>query len=340
MPSTVGLLPQYEVLAALGSNPATLSVVSNRLVSCQITRGRTDELGTMQVGQMTLVLDNGDGAFSPDNPASPYAGYLVPGRKMQIAARFDTATAWNPLFTGYIDSIRPEDNGPLDSNVIIQCVDWLGLMNIKSVTGNVTSGVNVTHWADQSGHARTATAHGSPTQVMSVQNNFPSVRFDGATQYFTLGSSAMGGPNWTVFTVFILANTASNNALYAEALTTGYRFVYESGTTYTTYAYDGTNTSSASDPTTLAANTCYVGTSTSANGIPTTSYINGDVGMSGNATLSAFTPTNFTIGAVTTTATSDFFAGDMLCVIVYNSVLSSTNRTAVRDYLKTLYAAY
>jgi hypothetical protein len=140
MPSTIGLLPQYEVLAALGSNPATLSVVSNRLVSCQITRGRTDELGTMQTSTMTLILDNGDGAFSPDNPSSPYAGYLVPGRKMQIAARFDTATAWNPLFTGYIDSIRPEDNGPLDSNVIIQCIDWLGKINIKSVTGNVTSG--------------------------------------------------------------------------------------------------------------------------------------------------------------------------------------------------------
>jgi hypothetical protein len=140
MPSTVGLLPQYEVLAALGSNPATLSVVSNRLVSCQITRGRTDELGTMQTSTMTLVLDNGDGAFSPDNPSSPYAGYLVPGRKVQIAARFDTATAWNPLFTGYIDSIRPEDNGPLDSNVIIQCIDWLGKINIKSVTGIVTSG--------------------------------------------------------------------------------------------------------------------------------------------------------------------------------------------------------
>jgi hypothetical protein len=140
MPSTIGLLPQYQVLAALGSNPATLSVVSNRLVSCQITRGRTDELGTMQVGQMTLVLDNTDGAFSPDNPSSPYAGYLVPGRSMQIAARFDTATAWNPLFTGYIDSIRPEDNGPLDSNVIIQCIDWLGKINIKNITGNVTSG--------------------------------------------------------------------------------------------------------------------------------------------------------------------------------------------------------
>jgi hypothetical protein len=233
------------------------------------------------------------------------------------------------------DTVLAYGPSSFDPTMISGCMLYL-----RSDLGVETSGVNVTHWADQSGHGRTATAQGSPTQVMSVQNNFPSVRFNGTNQYFTLGSSAMGGANWTVFTVFILANTASNNALYAEALTTGYQLVFESSTTYTTYAYDGTNTSSASDPTTLAANTCYVGTSTSANGIPTTSYINGDAGMSGNATLSAFTPTNFTIGAATTTATTDFFAGDMLCVIVYNSVLSSTNRTAVRDYLKTLYAAY
>jgi hypothetical protein len=645
MPTTVGALPQYQVLMALSATPTTLAAVTSRLVSCSITRGRTDELGTMQAGQMTLVLDNRDGAFSPDNGASPYAGYLVPGRRVQINARFDTATAWNPLFYGYIDSIRPEDNGPLDSNIVFQSIDWLGLMNIKNITGNVTSGgagphdlinwweslialvdptatqlivnptdgtsqnlldyaytnanalqalndfaaavrgvvfvsaggtvcatanggtassalfnnyfvfdqqginpaanvvpytnmdydlttqylynditvtatntwegsrnaqdaasiaaygkrslnlqfpymdigqaapmantlmlayrnpkprvhaltidvdgttgitqsghtaadllfgleltapvsvaksapgslginrtmvvegikhdikpdfggvgvmheitlqltettninpavwklgvsklgidtvlaygplpfapttitgcqlylrsdigvttsgTTVTQWNDQSGNSRHATPVGGPTRVLSVQNGYPSVRLNGTNQYFTLASSAMGGANWTVFVVFKASDVTAGRVPYAEENNVAYRGVVFGSANFEVIVNDGSVFTNPIDPTTLTTGTCYVATGTSANGNPGIAYVNGDAGTSASNTISAFTPTRFTIGAFNN-YTAYFFVGDLLCLIVYNNVLSSADRITVRDGLKTLYAAY
>jgi hypothetical protein len=212
---------------------------------------------------------------------------------------------------------------------------------LRSDLGVTTSGVNVTQWLDQSGNIRNATPVGSPPQIANVQNGYPSIRLDGTSQYFTLASSAMGGANWTVFTVFKLANITSSNVLYAETATPNlFRMVQTATTSYRTYVSDGTLATNIADATTLALSTCYVGTSTSANGNPTISYVNGDTGTSGTAALGAYTPINFRIGAYTTTSTVDFFGGDLLCVIVYNSVLSSADRATVRDALKTLYAAY
>lgn len=37
-----------------------------------IRRGRSDELGEMSAGSLTLTLANKDGRFTPGNPVSPY----------------------------------------------------------------------------------------------------------------------------------------------------------------------------------------------------------------------------------------------------------------------------
>jgi hypothetical protein len=50
----------------------------------KITRYRTDEFGEIQPSKLGLTLDNRDGRFTPDNPASPYAPNVKSGKKIRV----------------------------------------------------------------------------------------------------------------------------------------------------------------------------------------------------------------------------------------------------------------
>lgn len=56
-----------------------------------ITRGRADESSEVDAGQMTLVLSNLDGRYTPRNPNSPYFGSL--GRNTRIRVRLEDNSA-------------------------------------------------------------------------------------------------------------------------------------------------------------------------------------------------------------------------------------------------------
>lgn len=48
--------------------------------------GRQYELDAVESGTMSLSLDNLDGAFDPDNAASPFTGYVLPYRRIRLVA--------------------------------------------------------------------------------------------------------------------------------------------------------------------------------------------------------------------------------------------------------------
>jgi hypothetical protein len=51
---------------------------------------------------LTLYLRNDDGRWNPENPASPYAGYMFPNRKIRV--RKDGSTVW----IGWVELFSPE----------------------------------------------------------------------------------------------------------------------------------------------------------------------------------------------------------------------------------------
>ena len=72
--------------------------------SVKITRGRDDVLASMVAGTATIVLHDPDGLYNPLNPSSPLASYLLPMRRIYVAA--DNGGDLEYLITGFIRSIE------------------------------------------------------------------------------------------------------------------------------------------------------------------------------------------------------------------------------------------
>jgi hypothetical protein len=66
------------------------------------TRGRNAQADLFQTGSLTLRIVDQNGDFNPQNPASPYYGYLVPMRKVAITATYGGVEY--PMFSGFITS--------------------------------------------------------------------------------------------------------------------------------------------------------------------------------------------------------------------------------------------
>lgn len=72
-----------------------------------INRGRQFELDSMQAGTCTLILDNRDRRFDPDNTASPYYPNVIPTKRINVRATWASVTY--DVFTGYVESWVPID---------------------------------------------------------------------------------------------------------------------------------------------------------------------------------------------------------------------------------------
>jgi hypothetical protein len=122
--------------------------------SIKIQRGRNIMRDTYETGTCTVRVLDETGAFNPQNPLSPYAGYLTPLRKIRVAAT--TPTTQHFLFSGYVDSYKysfpiGQELGYVD----IVCSDAFRLFqmaNISTVTGATagqTTGTRITKILDQ-----------------------------------------------------------------------------------------------------------------------------------------------------------------------------------------------
>ena len=107
--------------------------LSSQTRQIKISRGRNIMRDTYEAGTCTVRVIDQNGDFNPQNPASPYFGYLTPLRKLRVAAT--TITAQNFLFSGYVTDYKytyptGEELGYVD----ITCNDAFRLFAMANVT--------------------------------------------------------------------------------------------------------------------------------------------------------------------------------------------------------------
>jgi hypothetical protein len=84
--------------------PEPIVDLSSQTRQITIRRGRNIMRDTYEAGSCTVRVIDQDGSFNPQNPASPYFGYLTPLRKIRVAAT--TTTTQSFLFSGYVTDYK------------------------------------------------------------------------------------------------------------------------------------------------------------------------------------------------------------------------------------------
>jgi len=107
--------------------------------SITIENGRNIQSDTYQAGTAVIRVYDNDGSWNPQNTSSIYYPYLVPLRKIRVAAT--TSTAQEFLFSGYTTEYRyyydqAENVGYVD----IYAADAFRLLNLAQVTTVADSG--------------------------------------------------------------------------------------------------------------------------------------------------------------------------------------------------------
>jgi hypothetical protein len=124
----------------------TYTDVSAQHISTRITRGRSHELDRMVAGKAVTRLRDPDGYFDTTNLGSPYAGNVLPMRRMRIRGMWQGVTY--DRFNGYIESYpRSWTPGPAGiAYVEIHAVDAfkvLALAKVSTVRSAESSGTRV-----------------------------------------------------------------------------------------------------------------------------------------------------------------------------------------------------
>ena len=118
--------------AILADAPSDIVDITGQVMKCSTRRGRNRILSNFEAGTATVVLNDPNSDFNPQNTSSPYYGKLLPLRKIRIYA--DVTLAGIPyryyIFSGYINSY---DTGFYQgtnetSTVTLQCVDGFRLL--------------------------------------------------------------------------------------------------------------------------------------------------------------------------------------------------------------------
>ena len=119
------------------ADAATITAdVSNTVQAVNISRGRNALSDVFQTGTCSVVIADQEGAFNPENTASPYYGLIQPLRKITITAT-DPATGivW-AMFAGYTTGFNYQQSRDVGvvSTTTITAVDGFRLANLATLT--------------------------------------------------------------------------------------------------------------------------------------------------------------------------------------------------------------
>ena len=141
-------LPTLTCEIAFGDPTAipTYTDVSAQHIATRITRGRNHELDRMVAGKAVTRLRDPDGYFDTTNLGSPYAGNVLPMRRMRVRGTWQGVTY--DRFNGYIESYpRSWTPGPAGiAYVEIHAVDAfkvLALAKVSTARSAESSGARV-----------------------------------------------------------------------------------------------------------------------------------------------------------------------------------------------------
>jgi hypothetical protein len=134
--------------------PEPVIDLSSQTRQITIRRGRNIMRDTYEAGTCTVRVIDQNGDFNPQNPASPYFGFLTPLRKIRVAATTDTTQAF--LFSGYVTDYKytypvGQELGYVD----ISCADAFRLFamanvtTVASATAGQTTGTRIDKILDQ-----------------------------------------------------------------------------------------------------------------------------------------------------------------------------------------------
>jgi hypothetical protein len=134
--------------------PEPVIDLSSQTRQITIKRGRNIMRDTYEAGNCTVRVIDQNGDFNPQNPSSPYFGYLTPLRKIRVAATTDTTQAF--LFSGYVTDYKytypvGQELGYVDIN----CADAFRLFamanvtTVASATAGQTTGTRIDKILDQ-----------------------------------------------------------------------------------------------------------------------------------------------------------------------------------------------
>ena len=170
-------------------------VTTRTLLPLEYFRGRdyaSQLTGRSRAGWLTATLNNESGDYSPFNGASPLAGTLLPGRRVQLQGgreafpyTFPIAFANAPLWTGYVDSISPMKTAPGEvKKAILKAVGPLGYLNQRKLaipmTTSVTTGTAIGNILDEAGWGADRTLDAGQTTMdrfwVSRQNTISALR--------------------------------------------------------------------------------------------------------------------------------------------------------------------
>jgi len=139
-----------------GDSPVATPTIdlSSQTRKITIKRGRNIMRDTYEAGTCTVRVIDQDGSFNPQNPASPYFGYLTPLRKVRVAAT--TSTDQSFLFSGYVTDYKyTYPQGQELGYVDIACSDAFRLFamanvtTVASATAGQTTGTRIDKILDQ-----------------------------------------------------------------------------------------------------------------------------------------------------------------------------------------------
>ena len=185
--------------------------ISQWVDSHGIMRGRQHELRQFEAGTCQLHLNNVDGRFNPWNSSSPYTGFLLPRKLLQV--RVTVAGTTYTRFTGHIDSWPIEWNDPISGFASLHATDAFRLFQANNVT---STGYATQVLADgATGYWRLGDPAGATQAADSSGNNNPAAVPSDATY----GSVTFGQPG-----AFVADPTTSASVPYSNNFANGVNY--------------------------------------------------------------------------------------------------------------------
>jgi hypothetical protein len=96
--------------------------ITDRLVTAQIRRGKSQALDRIDAGILAVTVDNSDRVFDPLYEAGPYFGQLIPRRSVRVTSN-DL-----PVFIGFVDDFDIQYEPGVQSVVRIDASDALSVL--------------------------------------------------------------------------------------------------------------------------------------------------------------------------------------------------------------------